>query len=87
MAKGKKSRKNVPASITENGVYPGDSIETRARDSAPDAFTVANIEIDGLYQRIKEGDGSAVGILRSLSTALRLKIALVKFKKSLAIKG
>ncbi len=85
MAKGKKSRKNVPASITENRVYPGDAIETR--DSAPDSFTIANNEIDGLYQRIKEGDGSAVGILRSLSTALRLKIALVKFKKSLAIKG
>jgi hypothetical protein len=85
MARSTKAKEEIPSSIATRDVPTGDALVRQ--DAAPDAFMIASQEIDTLYQRIKDGDASAVVELRSLSTALRLKMALVNFKQALAAKG
>lgn len=49
-----------------------------------DSFSRVNREIDTLYQRIKDGDTSAIAELRALNMAVRLKITLADFKEKMA---
>jgi hypothetical protein len=83
MVRSPKSKESVSSGFAASETSPINSLAERS--VAPDAFSIASHEIDELYQRIKDGDGSAVVELRSLSMALRLKMALINFKQSLAV--
>jgi hypothetical protein len=54
-----------------------------ASDDKSDAFSVANREIDTLYQRVKEEGAPAIVVLRALNTVLTLKMRLITFRQSL----
>jgi hypothetical protein len=76
MAQSKRGRKAIEGSVENSAalvVAATTAIET-------DGYDLANARLDSLYQAIEDSETDPKIILRNLTSVLRTKMALVKFK-------